>query len=160
MCRPAAVRCPCTITMRQWATFYTLHRPHSRYDFGGYPRVVTRLQAHEVQCSCNLKGREGGTILLYVHRSEVAGLLGMGTGEGEGGRKSEGSTAETARKRPERPWTAARTIQVLRRCPLASAQRLVHCATAVSTAVLDTVTKTMSVALLLTIYVHRSEAAY
>ena len=52
------------------------------------------------------------------------------------GRKSEGSTAETARKRPERPWTAARTIEVLRRCPLAIAQRLVHCAIAVSTAVL------------------------
>ena len=51
------------------------------------------------------------------------------------GRKSEGSTAETSRKRPERPWTAARTMEVLRRCPLAIAQRLVHCATAVSTAV-------------------------
>ena len=42
------------------------------------------------------------------------------------GRESEGSTAETARKRPERPWTAARTMEVLRRCPLAIAQRLVH----------------------------------
>ena len=52
------------------------------------------------------------------------------------GRKSEGSTAETARKRPERPWTSARTMEVLRRCPLAIAQRLVHCAIAVSTAVL------------------------
>ena len=52
------------------------------------------------------------------------------------GRKSVGSTAETARKRPERPWTAARTMEVLRRCPLAIAQRLVHCAIAVSTAVL------------------------
>ena len=52
------------------------------------------------------------------------------------GRQSEGSTAETARKRPERPWTAARTMEVLRRCPLAIAQRLVHCAIAVSTAVL------------------------
>ena len=51
------------------------------------------------------------------------------------GRKSEGSTADTARKRPERPWTAARTMEVLRRCPLAIAQRLVHCAIAVSTAV-------------------------
>ena len=39
-------------------------------------------------------------------------------------------------KRPERPWTAARTMEVLRRCPLANAQRLVHCAIAVSTAVL------------------------
>ena len=55
---------------------------------------------------------------------------------GGGGRKSEGSTADTARKRPERPWTAARTTRVLRRCPLAIAQRLVHCAIAVSTAVL------------------------
>ena len=37
-----------------------------------------------------------------------------GGGEGEGGRKSEGSTADTARKRPERPWTAARTMEVLK----------------------------------------------
>ena len=62
----------------------------------------------------------------------------------------KGSTAETARKRPERPWNAARTMEVLRRCPLAIAQRLVHCAIAVSTTVLDRVTKTMSVAPLLT----------
>ena len=64
--------------------------------------------------------------------------------------KSEGSTAETVRKRLERPWTATRTMEVLRRCPLAIAQQLVHCAIALSTAVLDRVTKTMSVALLLT----------
>ena len=57
------------------------------------------------------------------------GLLWTGT-------EWEGSTAETARKRPERPWTAARTMEVLRRCPVAIAQRLVHCAIAVSTAVL------------------------
>ena len=68
----------------------------------------------------------------------------------KGGREGEGSTADTARKRPERPWTAARTMEVLRRCPLAIAQRLVHRAIAVSTAVLGRVTKTMSVALLLT----------
>ena len=61
----------------------------------------------------------------------------------------KGSTAETAQKRLERPWTAARTMEVLRRCPLAIAQRLVHCTIAVSTAVLDRVTKTMSVAPLL-----------
>ena len=73
------------------------------------------------------------------------GLLGTGT-EWEGGERVKGSTAETARKRPERPWTAARTMEVLRRCPLAIAQRLVHCAIALSTAVLDRVTKTMSVA--------------
>ena len=55
---------------------------------------------------------------------------------GERGRKSEVSTADTARKRPERSWTAARTKDMLRRFPLAIAQRLVHCAFAVSTAVL------------------------
>ena len=61
----------------------------------------------------------------------------MGGGVGWGGeRKSEGSTAGTDRKRPERPWTAARTMEVLRRCPLAIVQRLVHRAIAVSTAVL------------------------
>ena len=88
------------------------------------------------------------TMLLYVHRSEVA-YQGRGGGGGEGGWESEGSTADTARKRPERPWTAARTMEVLRRCPLAIAQRLVHRATAFSTAVLGRVTRTMSVGLLL-----------
>ena len=76
-------------------------------------------------------------MLLYVHRGELA-------------ERVKGSTAETARKRPERPWTAARTMEVLRRCPLAIAQRLVHCAIALSTAVLDRITTTMSVAPLLT----------
>ena len=66
------------------------------------------------------------------------------------GRESEGSTEETVRERPKRPWTAARTMELLRRCALAIAQRLVHWAFAVSTAVLDRVTKTISVALLLT----------
>ena len=56
--------------------------------------------------------------------------------DGDGRRKRDGSTADTSRKRPERPWTAARTMEVLKRCPLASAQRLVHCAIAVSPAVL------------------------
>ena len=74
------------------------------------------------------------------------------------GRQSDGSTAETVRKRPEKPWTAARTMEVLRQCPLAIAQRLVHCAIAVSTAVLDRVTKTMSVALLLTEQLGQLEA--
>ena len=52
------------------------------------------------------------------------------------GRENEGSTADTAQKRPERPWTAARTMEVLKRCPLAIAQRLVHCTIAVSIAML------------------------
>ena len=58
---------------------------------------------------------------------------------GEEGERVKGSTADTARKRPERPWIASRTMEVLRRCPLAIAQRLVHCAVAVSAAVLDNV---------------------
>ena len=73
------------------------------------------------------------TMLLYVHRSEVAY---WGPGQVGRERESEGSTEDTARKTPERPWTAARTTGVLRRCPLAVAQRLVHCAVDVSTAVL------------------------
>ena len=55
----------------------------------------------------------------------------------------KGLTVETAQKRLERPWTAARTMEVLRRCPLAIAQRLVHCAIALSTAVLDRVTNSL-----------------
>ena len=47
--------------------------------------------------------------------------------------------------RRERPWTAARTMEVLRRCPHAIAQRLVHYAIAVSTAVLGRVTRTDNV---------------
>ena len=67
------------------------------------------------------------------------------------GRESERlDRGNRPKKRPERPWTAARTMEVLRRCPLAIAQRLVHCAIALSTAVLDRVTKTISVATLLT----------
>ena len=82
--------------------------------------------------------------------TEARWVIRDGDREGRG-RKSEGSTEDTARKRPERPWTAARTMEVLRRCFLTIAQRLVHCAIAVSTASGSTgrVTRTMSVALLL-----------
>ena len=86
--------------------------------------------------------------LTYCFTStEARSLIRDRDGRGGGGRgreSSKGSTAETARKRPERPWTAARTMEVLRPCPLSTAQRLVHCAIAVSTAVLGRVTKTMS----------------
>ena len=68
------------------------------------------------------------------HRKAILGVWSLPPGVGR--RESEGSTADTARKRPERPWTAARTMGVLKRCPLAVAQRLVHCAIAVSNAVL------------------------
>ena len=46
------------------------------------------------------------------------------------GRESEGQ------KRPERPWTATRTVEMLQQCPFAIAQQLVHRTVAVSTAVL------------------------
>ena len=51
-------------------------------------------------------------------------------------------------------------MEVLRRCPLAIAQRLVHCAIALLTAVLDRVTKTMSVASLLTNNLDNFEIIY
>ena len=67
-----------------------------------------------------------------LHPQKRGGLLGTGGM----GRKSEGLTADATRKRPERLWTTARTMEVLRRCPLTTAQQLVHCTIAVSTAVL------------------------
>ena len=73
----------------------------------------------------------------------------MGT-EWEGDERVKARLRKTIRKRLERPWTATRTMEVLRRCPLTIAQQLVHWAIAVSTAVLDRVIKTMSIALLLT----------
>ena len=54
--------------------------------------------------------------------------------DGDGG--EEGLITNTARKILERPWTAARTMEVLRRCLLAIAHQLVHCVIAVSTAML------------------------
>ena len=88
---------------------------------------------------CLVDTRRFAFMLHYVHGGEMAAIR---DGDRMGrGRESEGSTTETARKGPERPWTAARTMEVLRRCPLAIAQRLVHWAIAVSTAVLDRVTK-------------------
>ena len=76
------------------------------------------------------------TVRPFCFTSTEARWLIRDWDRGGRGRKNEGSTADTARKRPERPWTAATTMEVLRRCPLAIAQRLVHRAIAVSTAVL------------------------
>ena len=73
----------------------------------------------------------------------------MGTWWEEDERVKARSRVPPEKDRRDRGRTAARTMEVLRRCPLAIAQRLVHCAIAVSTAVLGRVTKTMSVALLL-----------
>ena len=75
------------------------------------------------------------------------GLLGTRT-EWEGDERVKARPRKLSEK--DRRPSAARTMEVLRRCPLAIVQRLLHYATAVSTAVLDRVTKTMSVALLLT----------
>ena len=60
----------------------------------------------------------------------------MRDGDGGGGRKSEGSTTDIARKRPERPWTAARTMEMLRRCHCAATSATRSCCFVVSAAVL------------------------
>ena len=86
----------------------------------------------------------------YCFTSTEATLLIRDRDRGGRGWKCEGSTADTAQKRLERLWSTARTMEVLRWCPLATAQWLVHCAIALSTAVLDRITKTMPVAPLLT----------
>ena len=78
-------------------------------------------------------------------------LLGTGTGVGGVGR-GWGWEDERVKARPRIPPEKDRGDRgppPLRRCPLAIAQRLVHCAIAVSTAVLGRVTRTVSVALLL-----------
>ena len=69
---------------------------------------------------------------MLIRDGDRVGWLGGGRWRG---RESEGSTAHRP-GRPRRPWTAARTMEVLRRCPLAIAQQLVFYATVVSTAVL------------------------
>ena len=51
--------------------------------------------------------------------------------------------------RPGMPWTTARATKILRQCLLTVVQQLVYYAIAVSTAVWNRVTKTMSIALLL-----------
>ena len=86
-------------------------------------------QIHLSQCMkslCCLVQKANGTFCFTS--TEVRWLI---RDRGKRGQKSEGSTADTAQKRLERPWTAARTMEVLRWCPLAIAQRLVHCAIAV-----------------------------
>ena len=94
------------------------------------------MEERSLVCSSiERKRKKGGTSTFYFKSTEARWLI-RDRDRGDRGRKSEGSPADTTRKRPERPWTAARTMEVLRRCPLAIAQRLMHCANAVSTAVL------------------------
>ena len=126
------------------ARFNKSLRPRKPEGSLGRTAQDVHLDSHTAPELC--AGRFRFSVALRPQRR--VGLLGTGT-EWEGGERVKGLTAETARKRPERPWTAARTMEVLRRCPLAIAQRLVPCAIALSTVVLDRITKTMSVALLL-----------
>ena len=117
---------------------------HKLLGTGGVPTSLTSLFWRWLTISLVFTGRSARAIcsrlpplplLLLDHIAlrpqNRSGLLGTGTGGR--GRKSEGLTTDTSRKRP---WTAARTMEALKRCPLAIAQRLVHCAIAVSTAVL------------------------
>ena len=115
------------------------------------PEGSLRRTAQDGHLDCDTAPELWSGCLIYCCFTSMEARWPIRDGDRVGrGRQSEGSIAETARKRPERPWTAARTMEVLRRCPLAIAQRLVHCAIALSTSVLDRVTKTMSLALLLT----------
>ena len=75
---------------------------------------IIKLREHQDQPVFSSNSRR---FIVALRPRKRDGLLGTGT-EWEG----------DDRKRPERPWTAARTMEVLRRCPLAIAQRLVHCA--------------------------------
>ena len=60
----------------------------------------------------------------FCFTSTEARLLIRGGERGGRGRESKGSTADTARKRLERPWTAARTVEVSpRHCPATGALR-------------------------------------
>ena len=131
---------------------------HKLLGTGGVPTSLTLLFWRWLTVSSVFTGRRARAIclrlpplpLLLLDRIALrpqkrSGSLGTGTGGR--GRKSEGLTADTSRKRP---WTAARTMEVLKRCPLAIAQRLVHCQLLFQLPCLGRVTRTMSVALLLT----------
>ena len=99
------------------------------------------------ECSSSPPGRFAlAFMLLYVHGARWPIRDGDRVGRGrESDRLDRGNRPKKTGETVDR-----RQNEVLRRCPFAIAQRLVHCAIAVSTAVLDRVTKTMSVALLLT----------
>ena len=112
----------------------------------------TGRNSKQTTCLCRDTGGTGTLPAFFLSccftATEARWPISIRDGDRMGrGRQSEGSTAETARKRPERPWTAARTMEVLRRCPLAIAQRLVQLL--FQLLCLDRVTKTMFVALLL-----------
>ena len=88
----------------------------STFESSVFIFIFIHLEAAVVSLHCLVEG-----VHFALRPQKRDGLLGTERSGGGGGQKSEGSTANTARKRPERPWTAARTMEVLRRCPLAIA---------------------------------------
>ena len=85
--------------------------------------------------ACSAKEAEMGHLVLW---SMVCFYVALRPRKRDGllGTRTEREGDERVKARPRIPWTAARTMEVLRRCPLAIAQRLVHCVIAVSTAML------------------------
>ena len=61
-------------------------------------------RAHWHQCDFGFTPKSGHGVLHVWHNLDRMEWRGEGA-------ESEGSTADTARKRPERPWTAARTME-------------------------------------------------
>ena len=132
------------------------------------------LNVHGGEMACSAELPITTTIIMVANRKEQQSLSRAHTffpvcvrchhatirGRGQSGKGTREWKAQPQKlpEKDQRLWTAARTMEVLRQRPLAIAQRLVHCAIAVSTAVLDRVTKTMSVALLLTNNLDNSEA--
>ena len=73
---------------------------------------------NDLRCQADILGTNEEWFRPFCFTSTEARMLITRDGDKEGrGRKSEGSTADTARERPEIPWTAARTMEVLSRCP-------------------------------------------
>ena len=161
--RPAWKASRKTATTTTWLRYYTRYWIHSGHWWShsflqlcyssGYS---CGEQSHcQWQRHCTVHTESSGAAVSSARKVEVD-VHGGSHPYGFCGRKAnEFHERVKARPRipPEKdrrdPWIAV-TMKVLRRCPLAIAQRLVHYGiTAVSTAVLGRVTRTVSVALLL-----------
>ena len=101
--------------------FIAAHTPRSKP--GKASRLIIKLTARPMsvraQDLCEQGGGPGFHSLSHDRialRPQKRGCL-LGTGTGGGGvgrgRKSEGSTADAARKGPEGPWTAARSVKAV-----------------------------------------------
>ena len=78
----------------------------STFESSVFIFIFIHLEAAVVSLHCLVEG-----VHFALRPQKRDGLLGTER-RGGGGQKSEDSTAKTARKRPERPWTAARTKEV------------------------------------------------